>query len=45
MQICGIKFCPSYAHQKIIQISDVVLKSKGGDGIAREILDLLTDTM
>ena len=43
MQICGVKFCPSDAHQKIIQISDVVLKSKGGDGIVREILDLLTN--
>jgi len=42
MQFCGIKFCPSDAHQKIIDISDVVLDSKGGEGIARELLDLIT---
>ena len=45
MQICGVKFCPSDAHQKIIQISDVVLKSKWKDEISREILDFLTDTI
>ena len=42
MQICGIKFCLSYTHQKIIENSDVVLKLKGRDG-ARKILDLLTN--
>ena len=42
MQFCGIKLCPSDAHQEIIDISDFVLESKGGEGIARELLDIIS---
>jgi len=36
---CGIKICPSDAHERIKKISDFVLQSRGGDGVAREILE------
>ena len=39
MTISGITFSPSDAHPSIKSISDYVLKSKGGDGVVREILD------
>ena len=42
MELTEIKYCPSNAHKSIIAISDHVLKTKGGDGVIRELLDLLT---
>lgn len=42
MIIAGIKICPADAHDKIIIISDIVLKSKGGDGVIRELMDLIS---
>ena len=39
MTSSGITFSPSDAHPSIKSISDYVLKSKGGDGVVREILD------
>ncbi len=41
MTISGFTFSPSDAHPSIRLISDHVLKSKGGDGVVREILDHL----
>lgn len=43
MNIAGVTFCPSDAHERIKAVSDVLLKSKGGDGVVREIFDCLTD--
>ena len=41
MKITGTTFCPSDAHESIIIISDYILKTKGGDGVIRELFDLL----
>ena len=41
MTITGITFSPSDAHHSIQSISDYVFKSKGGDGVIRELLDYL----
>ena len=42
MKIVGTTFCSADAHQKIKLISHHVLMSKGGEGVVREILDILT---
>ena len=39
MQLCGYAICPSDSHSKVKEISDVVLKTPGGKGVAREILE------
>jgi 3-deoxy-D-manno-octulosonate 8-phosphate phosphatase (KDO 8-P phosphatase) len=39
MQLCGYTACPSDSHETIKSIADVVLKTKGGNGIARELLE------
>jgi 3-deoxy-D-manno-octulosonate 8-phosphate phosphatase (KDO 8-P phosphatase) len=44
MQLVGISFCPSDAHQDIIKISTSVLKTKGGGGVVRELFDFLQST-
>jgi len=44
MEIAGITLCPSDAHKSVRIISDHVLKTKGGDGVIRELLDLITNT-
>ena len=41
MGIVGFTFCPSDAHESILNISNHIFSSKGGDGVARELLDLL----
>jgi YrbI family 3-deoxy-D-manno-octulosonate 8-phosphate phosphatase len=41
MEIVGYTFCPADAHNSIKSISDHVLKTKGGNGVIRELLDLL----
>ena len=43
MKIAGIKFCPSDAHNSIKAISDHVLKTKGGHGVVRELLDFIIE--
>ena len=43
MKIVGVTFCPSDAHESIKDISDYVLDKKGGEGVIRELLDLLTN--
>jgi len=41
METVAITFCPADAHESIINISDYVLQTKGGDGVIRELLDLI----
>ena len=41
MEAIGKVFCPADAHESIIAISDHVLNAKGGDGVIRELLDLI----
>ena len=43
MEIAGTTYCPSDAHKSIQIISDYILNTKGGDGVVREILDLITN--
>ena len=43
MLLVAAAFCPSDAHPDILKISTYVLKTKGGDGVVRELLDLLTN--
>ena len=44
MEIVGYAFCPADAHKKILDISDNKLRTKGGDGVVRELFDLIIDT-
>ena len=44
MKLVGTTFCPADAHTSIKEISQFILESKGGDGVAREIFDKLTQT-
>jgi len=39
MNMCGYTACPSDSHKKIKSISDIVLNTKGGLGVARELLE------
>ena len=39
MQLCGYAICPADSHSKIKEISDVVLKKNGGNGVVRELLE------
>jgi len=39
MQICGYNACPIDSHPKIKEISQNILTSKGGNGVARELLE------
>jgi YrbI family 3-deoxy-D-manno-octulosonate 8-phosphate phosphatase len=39
MQSCGYTACPSDSHEMIKSISTIILKSKGGDGVVRELLE------
>ena len=41
MAIVGFTFCPADAHEIIKEISDQVFKRNGGDGVVRELLDLI----
>jgi len=41
MAIAGFSFCPADAHETIKEISDHVLKRNGGDGVIREIFDII----
>ena len=42
MEIAQITFCPADAHESIKAIADYTLKTKGGNGVIRELLDFLT---
>lgn len=39
MKICGFSACPADSHYKIKQISNIVLKTNGGYGVVRELLE------
>jgi len=39
MSICGFTACPADSHEKIKQISNITLKTNGGCGIVRELLE------
>ena len=39
MQCCGFTACPSDAHIKIKEICNIVLNSRGGSGVVRELLE------
>jgi len=39
MQICGYSACPADSHQKIKEISTIILNTLGGHGIVRELLE------
>jgi 3-deoxy-D-manno-octulosonate 8-phosphate phosphatase (KDO 8-P phosphatase) len=39
MQLCGYSACPSDSHPKIKDIASFVLKTKGGNGVLRELLE------
>jgi 3-deoxy-D-manno-octulosonate 8-phosphate phosphatase KdsC-like HAD superfamily phosphatase len=39
MQFCGISVCPIDSHRKIKEISNVVLDTRGGNGVVRELLE------
>jgi 3-deoxy-D-manno-octulosonate 8-phosphate phosphatase (KDO 8-P phosphatase) len=39
MKKCGYSACPSDSHEKIQSLADIVLNSKGGDGVIRELLE------
>ena len=39
MKICGFSACPIDSHIKIKEISNIVLNTRGGDGVVRELLE------
>ena len=39
MTLCGYSACPSDSHSSVIDIADIVLISKGGQGVLRELLE------
>ena len=39
MELCGYTACPSDSHYSIKGLVTVVLKTKGGDGVVRELLE------
>ena len=41
MDICGIRVCPADSHGEIKAISDIVLKKNGGEGVAREVIEVV----
>ena len=43
MGVAGVTVCPVDAHESIKTISDHVLKTKGGNGVIRELLDLIIE--
>ena len=45
MEIVGFTFCPGDAHETIKEISDHVFKRNGGDGVIRELLDLIKENI
>ncbi len=39
MSLCNLTFCPSDSHELVKKIANITLRTKGGDGIMREILE------
>ena len=45
MAIAGFSFCPNDSHESIKEIADHILPRNGGDGVIRELLDLLKENI
>ena len=45
IEIVGLALCPADAHDLIRQTSKYILKTNGGDGVIRELFDLLNKGM
>ena len=45
MAIAGFSFCPNDAHETIKEISGYVFKRNGGEGVIRELLDLIKENI
>jgi len=41
LEIAGLTFCPADADESIKEISDHVLSTKGGNGVVRELYDII----
>ena len=39
MSICGLTFCPKDAHYLIRDLAKFTLKTNGGDGVMREVVE------
>lgn len=39
MSLCGFRACPSDSHDAIIDVAGIRLRSKGGNGVIRELLE------
>jgi len=39
MKICGYSACPADSHEKIKELSNIVLNTPGGQGVVRELLE------
>lgn len=43
MKICGFTACPADSHPRVLEIARFPLRRKGGEGVAREILEDLLE--
>lgn len=43
MQLCGYTVCPADSHEKIKQVSMLTLKTNGGNGVVRELIEQVMD--
>ena len=41
MAIAGFSFCPNDSHESIKEIADHILPRNGGDGVIRELFDII----
>ena len=41
MKLCKLCLAPSDSNKDILEITDIKLKSKGGEGVIREVLELI----
>lgn len=41
MQIVGLSICPKDSHKNILNFSNIVLNTDGGQGVVREIFDMI----
>ena len=39
MRLCGYTACPADSHEKIKEIANIILKTEGGKGVVRELLE------
>jgi len=44
MQFAGLAICPADSATKILKISDLVVKKNGGDGVIRELFNIIQTT-